>query len=137
MKTNSFRGQGKMTHAVKGSPGLVFRMFEEDGTSKVLPKSVDGIHMLSSHLFKMTLEANGYKHNSEGITQFVDAVLQNDVNKGVCLEDAMQPLAEAVAGAFNVEVDGKNCPLNIRTKKQIIYGIKKEIEHALVTERRL
>ena len=49
----------------------------------------------------------------------------------------MQPLAEAVAGAFNVEVDGKNCPLNIRTKKQIIYGIKKEIEHALVTERRL
>ena len=68
-----------MTHAVKGSPGLVFRMFEEDGTSKVLPKSVDGIHMLSSHLFKMTLEANGYKHNSEGITQFIDAVLQNDV----------------------------------------------------------
>ena len=83
MKTNSFRGQGKMTHAVKGSPGLVFRMFEEDGTSKVLPKSVDGIHMLSTHLFKMTLEANGYKHNSEGITQFVDAVLQNDVNKNV------------------------------------------------------
>ena len=136
MKTNSFRSHDKMTN-VKRSPGLVFRMFKEDGTSELLPKNIDGIHMLSTYLFKITLEANGFKQTPQGITSFVEAVLQNEVNKNVSMEDCMQPLAEAVAGAFNIQVDGKECPLNIRTTRQIIYGIKKEIEHALVTENRL
>jgi hypothetical protein len=136
MMTNSFSSREKVANA-KRSPGLVFRMFEEDGSSKLLPKHVDGIHMLSTHLFKLTLEANGFKQDDAGITAFVDAVLKNDVNKNIGLEDAIEPLAEAIAVVFNVQVEGKECPLNIRTKRQIIYGIRKEIECALEAEKRL
>jgi hypothetical protein len=130
MKTNSFVG-GEKSAKVKKSPGMVFRLFDKNGDSRLLPKKVDGIHALSAYLLKDTLEANGFANNELGKVCFVEAVLNNGLNKDIGYVEAVAALAPLIPEAYSIEIEGKNAPLNVRIRKQLIFGIKKELELCL------
>lgn len=115
----------------KQHPGLKFFIKKGDEFMQV-PRDITGIHMLSKYLLNRFVSSHACPTTDDGKFAFLQAVLNQEVNKHFTPEAAIVPLSLVITESFDIRKKSMDHPMNARDEKHVAYGIKKELETILI-----
>jgi hypothetical protein len=107
-------------------PSLKF-FLEEDGKIEIVPQDINGIHRLAQFLLNRFVKKRSFESTPKGKFEFINEILQDDLNKNMDIEDSIPALASAmylcmIKNIVNNELKGRDL-------KHVEYGIMKELEN--------
>jgi hypothetical protein len=109
-------------------PSLKF-FLEEDGKIEIVPQDINGIHRLAQFLLNRFVKKRSFESTSKGKFEFINEILQDDLNKNMDIEDSIPALASAIISVYDIRKNIVNNELKGRDLKHVEYGIMKELEN--------
>jgi hypothetical protein len=80
-------------------PSLKF-FLEEDGKIEIVPQDINGIHRLAQFLNRFVKKA--FFLNPPKKFEFINEILQDDLNKNMDIEDSIPALASAIISVYDI-----------------------------------
>jgi hypothetical protein len=100
-------------------PSLKF-FLEEDGKIEIVPQDINGIHRLAQFLLNRFVKS--VLLNSKGKFEFINEILQDDLNKNMDIEDSIPALASAIISVYDIRKNIVNNELKGRETRRIWYN---------------
>jgi hypothetical protein len=95
---------------------------------EIVPQDINGIHRLAQFLLNRFVKAF-FESTPKGKFEFINEILQDDLNKNMDIEDSIPALASAIISVYDIRKNIVNNELKGRDLKHVEYGIMKELEN--------
>lgn len=119
------------------NPGLKFFLLQKDQKAECLPPEITGMHLLSKFLLNKFVRESGFETTPEGKFEFLQGILDSEINRSFSAEDAVYPLASAIRSVYDIRKNTAERALNTRDSNHVEYGIRKELETLLILFNRI